>query len=136
MLLSCKCVQDRSPQTHKMIFLPSQWRNSLSANSSQKAELEAPEAPHRQHHLLVSHGHIQDTLIQKIEKHLWWAFSNPEQVGEEKEKLPLVSWFRLSEEFSVLYMPHLLLANRYTTRVFNQYASYKTYFKAIFLRVP
>lgn len=53
-----------------------------------------------------------------------------------KEKLPLVSWFRLSEEFSVLYMPYLLLANGYTTRVFHQYASYKTYFKAIFLRVP
>lgn len=31
------------------------------------------------------------------------------QVGEEKEKLPLVSWFRLSEKFSVLHMPHLLL---------------------------
>lgn len=82
----------------------------------QKAELEAPEALHR-HYLLVSHGHIQYTLIQKKEKAFVVGLFKPRTQVEEK-KLPLVSWFRLSEEFSVLHMPHLLLANRCTTWAF------------------
>lgn len=73
----------------------------------QKAELEAPEALHR-HYLLVSL--VTFKTIQKKEKAFVVGLFKPRtQLGEEK--LPPVSWFRLSEEFSVRHMPHLLLAN-------------------------
>lgn len=37
------------------------------------------------------------------------VFLNPNTSWGRKRKTSLVSWFRLSEEFSVLHMPHLLL---------------------------
>lgn len=39
-----------------------EWRNSFQPNP-QEAELEAPKAPHRHHHLLVSHGHTEKLLL-------------------------------------------------------------------------
>lgn len=71
----------------------------------QKAELEAPEALHR-HYLLVSHGHIQYTLIQKKEKAFVVGLFKPRTQVEEK-KLPLVSWFLDSQKSSLYCTCHI-----------------------------
>lgn len=68
----------------------------------QKAELEAPEAPHTGS--ITSFKRYFNTENRKA--FVVGLFKPGTQVVEEKEKLPLVSWFKLV--FFVLHMPYLL----------------------------
>lgn len=127
-----KCVRGRSQQTHKMIFpscsveipfQPIPLRRTGGTRSTTQAA-----SP-----LGFSWSHSRHFNTENRKAFVVGLFK-PRTSGEEREKR-LVSWFRLSEEFSVLHMPHLLLANSVQLG-FLLSMPVTRHFEAIFIRFP
>lgn len=107
--------------------------DTLPANSSQK------NWRHQKHHTgSITSWFLMVTFKRHFNTENRKAFVvglfKPRTSGEEREKR-LVSWFRLSEEFSVLHMPHLLLANSVQLG-FLLSMPVTRHFEAIFIRFP